>query len=330
MPPNALDRLLARKGKTASDFKSTSRLGKLFRNKGVANTPELQRVLEMPGYKWQDDSELAEVASFIRGWLGRRPWNHCPKTCVCKGTGEMSLRPLQAAALMAIHDFGGMLGPIRVGGGKTLISYLAGPVCGAERVLLVIPAKLKPKTKREFAQLARHWKEPKRLHTISYELLSRDRGLEELNAYRPDLVIADEGHKFKSRSAACTKRMRRYLQETNPEAGYVDMSGTITKRSIMEFYHRQNWAIPDGLQPLPRKHNEARDWADAIDEKVSPTGRLMPGALYQLCNQDELAEAAADTRKSNQVRVVRQAFQRRLMSAPGVVGRSPGTRVLKL
>lgn len=232
----------------------------------------------------------------------------------------MHLRPIQVAALQAIHDYGGLLGPIRVGGGKTILSYIAGALLKEERVLLLIPAKLKEKTKREFARLKRHWRGPARMHMISYELLSRDRGVQELEAYRPGLIVADEAQKVKSTSAACTKRLRRYLVESNKDCRYIDMSGTITKRSILEYYHRQNWAVPDGLQALPRKWNEVKDWADAIDEKVSPTGRLMPGALLQMCNSEELQELAQDQRKSTSTRIIRQAYGRRLLTAPGVCG----------
>jgi hypothetical protein len=230
----------------------------------------------------------------------------------------MDLRLLQTAALQAIHDVGGMLGPIRVGGGKTLLSYLAGVVLDARRTLLMVPAKLQEKTHRDFALLRRHWQAPSRLEIMSYELLSRDRGLAELKIYSPDLIIADEAHKFKAPRSVCTKRMHRYLTQQQPETKYVDMSGTITKRSILEYYHRQNWAIPDGLQPLPRKYPEARDWADAIDKKNNLFERLLPGALTQLCTDDEAIELSNDPRRAT--RILRQAYCRRLMSAPGVVG----------
>lgn len=132
--------------------------------------------------------------------------------------------------------------------------------------------------------------------------------------------MVHNSHKLKSTSAVCTRRLHRYLTKENPEARYLDMSGTMTKRSILEYNHRQNWAIPDGLQPLPRKFHEVKDWADAIDEKTSPAGRLMPGALLQFCNDAEIKEIATDPRKSTSVRVVRTAYCRRLMTAPGVVG----------
>lgn len=316
---NALDRLLKKKGHDRSTFKKNSKLGKIFRNSGVANSAELQRILELPEYRWQDDTSLGEVAAYLKELHGLPP-RECEETCACRGAGDMELRPIQAAALMNIHDFGGLLGPIRVGGGKTLISFLVGTVCDAERVMLLIPAKLKKKTLREFAKLARHWKKPPRMHIMTYELLSRDRGLDELNAFRPDLIVADEAHKLKNPRAACTKRVRKYFSDVNPEARYLDMSGTMTQRSIMEFYHRQAWALPENIRPLPRNYNETRDWADALDEKVSPTGRLMPGALYQFCSEEELKSAGKDTSKKNQIKIARQAFQRRLMSAPGVVG----------
>lgn len=643
---NPLEALLQRKGLTKADIKPKSKLGKILHRGGVPNTPEMQRILELPSYRWQDDPEIPDVAAFLEQEYAHPPREYCKRRCgheerqeecpeciraaagcVCRGEGYMSLRPIQAAALQAIHDIGGMLGPIRVGGGKTMISYLAGSILGAERVLLVIPAKLKKKTEREFALLKKHWRAPKRMHIITYELLSRDRGLAELQAYRPDLVIADEcfppgtqiatpegtksiedlrtgdrvwsvgrqgpqveeiteawsnpqqgrlieivlatvprkkirtteehpfytsegwkragelrvedeivclvpevesqdeeeplllsellcsveddptghtgrcarpcsegetkgrdpqsmggwslrehqdsneeshageqphalqchesegikhlegegtrpesargereaaasrpqdaggdtrlarrvdgrdrqrkrtplqhrhsqpfnksgsrggreipqgsvaeedglgerripsiprmariesiqrtgaagpgedrrvyslevsgprtyvladtgavvhnSHKFKNPRAACTKRMHRHLTKENPTAGYVDMSGTVTKRSILEYHHRANWAIPDGLQALPRKYHEVRDWADAIDEKPSQAGRLMPGALLQMCNDEQIVEISKDHSKSTAIRVTREAYGRRLMSAPGVVG----------
>jgi hypothetical protein len=201
-----------------------------------------------------------------------------------------------------------------------MLSFLAGPVLDAERVLLLIPAKLKKKTEREFQQLARHWLAPRRLHIMSYELLSRDRGLAELHAFRPTLVIADEAHKLKSTTAVCTKRVHRYLTKENPDAKYIDMTGTITKRSILDYYHRQNWAIPDGLQPLPRSYPQVREWADALDENVPPQGRLYPGALLQLCTDEEVQEIGRDPKRSTSIRVLRQAYCRRLMTAPAVVG----------
>jgi hypothetical protein len=316
---NPLDRLLLKSGKTREDFSAKSKLGKIFHRGGVAHTAELERVLALPRYRWQDDQGLEQIGQFLESEFALPPCT-CDEDCVCKGAGRMHLRPVQVAALQAIHDFGGMLGPIRVGGGKTLISFLAGSVRGALRVLLLVPAKLQNKTKRDFNLLKKHWKSPRHIKVMSYELLARDRGVKELGEYEPDLIIADEGHKVKNPRAACTKRLRRYLTE-HDQCGYVDMSGTITKRSIMEYHHRMNWAIPDGLQALPRKYPEAREWSEALDERTDmPEMRLMPGALFEFCTDEEIKEVAKELQVAPKIRIARAGYCRRLMSAPGVVG----------
>ncbi len=316
-----------------------SRGGLLINRGGVNETAETARIFALPRYRWQDDPELEGLAAWLTEQYAlppraecRRRCGHDPRqkdcaecrraaaACVCRGEGFMVLRPIQAAALMTLHDFKGLFAPIRVGGGKTLITWLAGTACEVEKTLLLIPAKLKKKTERDFALLRRHWVAPKRLHIITNELLSRDRGVKELEAYKPDLIVNDEAHKYKNTKAACTRRLRRHLNESNTEVLYLDTSGSTTKRSIMEYHHRINWALQDGFQPLPRRWDEAKDWADAIDEKVGPTGRLMPGALLKLCTPEELAEIAKDRRKAASVRVVRQAYRRRLMETPGVIG----------
>lgn len=314
-------------------------LSTLLHRGGVKNTAELDRILALPTYRWQDDPDLEAVGAYLESLLAlplrygclprcghKEPVRTCTEctrareACVCRGAGEMHLRPVQTAALQCIHDYGGMAANIRVGGGKTLISFLAGPLLDIERTLILIPAKLQAKTLRDFAMLKRHWKSARRLHIISYELLARDRGIAELNAFRPGLVVTDESQKLKNLRAACTIRLHRYLTKTNSDAGYIDMSGTMTKRSILEYHHRVMWAVPDNLQPLPRSHGEAQEWADALDEKVAPTGRLLPGALLRMCTDAETAEIARDPCKSTVMRVVREAYARRLLSSPGMVG----------
>lgn len=334
-----LDTLLARVGKTRADFTPKSGLGKILHRGGVPNTPEVQRILELHAYRWQDDETLEDLRIGLEAWIGRPPREDCKRqcsheahtrgckecerafqACVCRGDGVMHLRPLQVAALQAIHDIGGLLGPIRVGGGKTLISHLAGVVLEAERTLLVIPAKLVPKTRRDFSLLSRHWRSPEHIHIMSYELLSRDRGLAELTAYRPNLVMADEAHKLKHPASVCTKRMNRHLTKDNPDCKYGDMSGTITRRSVLEYHHRMNWAIPDGLQALPRKYPETRAWAEVLDAKPRVAVKMMPGALLQFCSSEEIKAIGADPREVTSTKILRQAYCRRLMTAPGVIG----------
>jgi hypothetical protein len=334
---SAVDRLLARVGKTRAQLPPRSKLGAVLHRGGVRNTPEVQRILALPSYRWQDDSEIEALGAWLdRTYgFGVRPGcqprcghmplrDGCPEcsrarhACACCGTGEMHLHPVQTAALQAIHDHGGLFAVICVGGGKTLITYLAGVIRGVERTLLVIPAALRQKTLRDFARLKRHWVGPQRLHIISYELLSRDRGLAELEAFRPDLVVADESHRFKNNRAVCTIRLHKYLTKTNPDAAYAEMSGTTTTRSILEYHHRSNWALQENM-PLPQSHNEASEWAGALDEDPAALP-LLPGALLQFCSDDEIQSISADPSRANTLQNVRAAYARRLLTAPGVVG----------
>jgi hypothetical protein len=157
------------------------------------------------------------------------------------------------------------------------------------------------------------------MHILSYELLSRDRGWAELQAYRPDLLIADEAHKLKNPKAACTKRVIRYLSQIAKDCVYVDCTGTLAQRSIMEYWHRVHLAIDDGLQPLPRDIAQARDWSDALDETPSSGIRALPGALTKLWGSEERELYFGSKSRETTLKATRMAYRRRLMSAPGMM-----------
>lgn len=307
----ALDRMLARAGKTQADLcgrkAGQTTTGRIFRRKGVAKTEAFDRVLKIPRRRWQDDPELEAMRLGLTAWL-RAPG------------GTQELRLVQAAALQELHDYGGLFAPVRVGAGKTLISFLAGIVMGAVRPLLLVPAKLARKTGREFAELRRHWLGHPRLEVMAYELLSRDRGGAELERIDPDLIICDEVHKAKNKQAGCTRKLRRWFRE-RPGTRLCAMSGTITTRSILEYEHLLRWCLPNHA-PLPTVWGELQDWADAIDEKVDPLRRLNPGALLELCTDEEILEAAFGG--ENATAAARKAYRRRLTETPGVVATEEG------
>jgi len=175
---DALTSMLARVGKSKDDFRPQSNIGRLFRRHGVEKTPELDRIRRLPMRTWEDDPGLEQLCLDMTDWL-RRPG------------GSMVLWPVQAKALEELHDWGGMLGPIPVGKGKTIVSYLGGIVAGAVRPLLLVPAKLRKKTKREFLELKRHWHAVKPA-ILSYEEIGRDAGWDKLEVINPDLVVMDE------------------------------------------------------------------------------------------------------------------------------------------
>lgn len=270
--------------------------------RGVQRTRELERIAQLPrrvlDFHAVDESYIDDLTNYLKTPLG-----------------TMRLRPIQALALTEMHDYGGLFGSIKVGGGKTLLSLLAPTVLEAERPLLLVPAKLRDKTRRELGELRKHWNIAQNLVIESYEMLGRVQGANTLEKVKPDLIIADECHRIKNPKAACTKRVIRYMRE-NLGTEFVALSGTITKRSIRDYHHILYWCFPQHA-PQPKNFPDVMEWALAIDEKVDEFARLSPGALAMLYNSDEQSLSAKDARKA-----ARLAYGRRLSETPGVVATS--------
>lgn len=123
----------------------------------------------------------------------------------------LSLYPHQALVLIEAAQNSGALVPVGVGRGKTLIGFLLVTVLQSVRPLLVLQAGLIEKAKLNLAALAPYWKIPNHIKMISYEVMGRVSGKEELIRYQPDLIVCDEVHRLKSRKAAVTKRFDRFI-----------------------------------------------------------------------------------------------------------------------
>jgi hypothetical protein len=298
----AFEIMLTRVGKTKADVRPRSALGKVFRRKGVEDGPELERIRHLPRRRWQEDPDLPGLVRDLTAWL-KTP------------AGAQTLRPVQAKALEEMHDFGGLLAPIGCGDGKTLITALAPVVVGARRPLLLVLAKLRDKTRREFAALAKNWRVHPRIAILSYDEISREGGWEKLCAIDPDWILADECQRLKNRDAGVTRKIARWFRE-KPETRFVPTSGTITTRSLRDYGHLSKWALRD-LSPLPERADQLAEWADAVDEKVPPDRRIAPGKLLCLCDDAEVSMIASDAGAA--LACVREGFGRRLRETPGVV-----------
>ena len=250
----------------------------------VVRTPELDRILALPYQTWTGD-----LAREMTDWLRT-------------AEGEQELWPAQAAFLEYLHDHNGAVGPIEVGGGKTLICFLSPTVADSERSLLLIPAKLVEKTEREFLVLAKHWRSPPCLRILTYEKLSRVNYVNYLDDYRPDLIICDEAHYARNTSAACTKRILRYCIAESTK--FVGLSGSLLSNSLMDSHTILALALGAGKMPLPVSPTEARKWAGVVDPGCrSP---VAPGALQLFSG-------------SSTIKAARKAIARRISECPGVV-----------
>lgn len=154
----------------------------------VQRSSELDRVLALPKRIWELDGErLADaLTAHLRFPGGPNPYPGGPPL----PPGTQRLRPVQAAALRDAHDYG-LFGPLRVGAGKTLVSLLAFVVLDAKRPLLILPAKLIEKTRREMHLLRRYWLVPY-TPLLSYEMLGREQSADTLEERDPDVIVADE------------------------------------------------------------------------------------------------------------------------------------------
>lgn len=293
-----LERLARSVGQDPDEARANSKLGKLLRRNGVRGGSEFERIKQLP--RKPEDPERVELLAQLLTQAYRTPW------------GEMKLRPIQALALEQLHDCKGLLTPIPVGGGKTLVTLLAPKVLGAKRPVLLIPAKLRRKTLLDLAELRRHWQiQPPRL--LHYEIVSHPKHATILERLQPDLILCDEVHKLKNLRVAVTKRVSRYMKDS-PDTVFVALSGTITTRSLREYAHLSAWALGDTLSPVPTTWGALEEWADALDVKVPDGRRLAPGVLTELMNDAEREEARGD-----ELKAVRKAYRRRLTESYGVV-----------
>lgn len=274
-------------------------LGRTVRSQyGVAKSREWKRINALPRRRWESAPDLAQLCDLLTRYM--RPEGFTP-------TGDterdMPLRPVQAAILRDAAELKGAVGPIRVGGGKTLVSALAPELMGAERPILLVRSRLVKKTLKALDHIRKIYRVHPELRVISYEDLSRAKNENLLWELRPDLIISDEAHRIKY--GARRKRVEAYFNDF-PQTMYLPMSGTLTKRSLKDMHHHFLWAMKPHLCPLPIHWPTLTDWSDAVDslKKNELERRVAPGALLDWCEEGETP---------------RQGLHRRLVETPGIV-----------
>lgn len=310
------------------DQDEAGRLKKRKRPTSVPDTNELRRIAFLPRRSQLTGDSAAQLTAQYTQSLRRVG-------------GRQELRTIQAIALHELRLLGGLFAMIRVGGGKTLITWLAPTICNARRPLVIVPAALVSKTRRDFKLYAQHWigPDPDSVRVESYEYISMSGGVQLddkgrqispgfLSTYQPDLLIMDEVQKVFSHSAAVTARFKRYMRDY-PGTKVVALTGTITKRSLRDYAHILHWCLPRYC-PLPMLWEHVKDeendygrqntldlWADALDEKVSEMRRLAPGALVRLASEE--AQKLVSYGAAAEIIVARKAYQSRLVETPGVI-----------
>jgi hypothetical protein len=301
MSTKLIQRMLTASGKTAKDARAGSEMGDFFREVGIRETSELARIARIPRRNWED--LLADGYGEALSRHLSRPGSRC------------QLLPAQVAALTEYHDYGGFLGALAIGAGKTLVSLLAPTLAGAEHPVLLIPGGLREKTLRDAERYrADGWLVHPQIRLVSYEEVSRHPDL--LLHLAPDHLICDEVSALKNlKKAACAKRVA-HLMTLRPSTHFMGLSGTVSTRSLHEFWHLLMWSSRANFMPLPRTQNEVAEWALAVDEKISGHARMMPGALITKLGQGIVVPPATPEHLKELVHA-RMAVQRRLHETPG-------------
>lgn len=286
-----------------------------MRGQAPGESNDLRRILALPKRPQPSKEDVALWSEMVEREFGKGD-----VACQCEARFKRRcckhLLPTQAWALYEGDMMGGLLGPIGVGHGKTLLDLLMAMVVGAKRAVLLLPPELKQQLLEvDWHFYGQHWKLPNlagqtvteyhpgrpMLYVIAFSELSGAKNSDILTQLAPDVVIIDEAHRVANRTAARTKRLNRFLRDF-PETRVFAWSGTLTKKGIADYAHLAGSALREG-SPVPLHFPTVEEWAAHLDPvKI----RTPVGALRQLT-------------KDGKGSCAREGFQARLISTMGVV-----------
>jgi hypothetical protein len=270
----------------------------------VRGSEDLDRVLALPRREPVEagSARARALVELVTARL-RRPDRPPGAACGCRALGRKrcveELLFEQAWALYEAPLAGGLLAPIGVGGGKTILNLLMAMVMpDCRTAALFVPPGLVSQLRDEYLAVREHFRVPSIVfpdgsgyyvagapvvHVIPYSKFSRKEATDKLEKLKPDLCLADEAHNFKNPASIRTGRFLRFFAE-HPDTRLCAWSGSITSKSIKDFAHIVALALGDG-SPLPLDPDLWDSWAAAIDPSdwPAPLGALRAFLdLYQV------------------------------------------------
>ena len=262
---------------------------KTFYLKGhaVGDSRDLRRVLALPRRQKPSKEQMLQWAAEFKAEFGIETDKcHCESKFKRKCCANML--PIQAWLLKEAREFGGILGAVGVGHGKTLCDLLVSMVLkDCKSAVLLIP----PNLKRQLLEIdwqfyGQHWKLPNlaggkwlvpgrpTLHVVAYSELSGAKATDLLKRIAPDTIICDEAHNIGNKKSVRTKRILSAAKDASIK--WFFWSGTLTQRGPEDFAHMSNMALGEG-SPTPLHEPTVREWAGHLtpSDFRSPPGALL-------------------------------------------------------
>lgn len=312
-------------------------------SKEAPGVAEMRRILALPihGALQPEEVEAVSAAEILpKAWQdGWRLWEP------------------QARTILAWDGTGGAVVPLGVGRGKSLSRDLVVKhswAQGAKRILLHVPPRVYGQVlTRDFPLSARvigldvpvhglgalrkdsdGTAQEKRLrlaksgwrglYVMPFSLLSEEDAEEVLGRIDPDVVVVDEGHHLQEKSDSAKVRRWKVMMNERRRKLCV-LSGTLTRRSIMDYFHFFSLALGEG-SPLPLERWLAEVWAGVLDlEAVAPEDdheAAVAPLLGWASDAVRLGRVPSGTVKGPLVAGkagVQRAYRLRRSTAPGIV-----------
>ncbi len=184
------------------------------------------------------------------------------------------LRPQQVQLIRDALELRGAVAHMPVGSGKTLPTLLLPTILNASKPMLMLPAALREKTRRDFARYALDWK-VRLPELVSYEEMCRKDREHKLTTDRPDLLLCDECDPL-HRDNAVSRRVDRYVAAFRPI--YLELSGTYMTEHLTD-YAGPTVRVLGANAPVPLTSAEQERWANVLDNQVQTLVRIDPGPL---------------------------------------------------
>lgn len=303
----------------------------------VPLSDDITRVYNLPSRDWFETEQGRQQAEALAVWLTnllRLPDTYCDRcgearkhkdTCgyLPHQRPPLALRAVQAVILWEYYILRGVYAQVPVGGGKTLITWLAAFVLSALRPLLLLPAALIDDTHDKFEVYSRYWVTPRPIPTLeSYQQITQVGSVDLLGAREPDCLMGDECDKAKDQGRSTFKRINRFMNEINRTehrcaSGWL--SGSNVRTSLADDAHFATWALGP-RSPSPKADKALQDWCAALDEdrKVG-NARLHPGALLHFADQAGVPVFDYSIPEIGMLDRAREGYRLRFARTPGVV-----------